>query len=578
MGLPVPIECLQEIFEHLQNDLKSLYTILFVNKLWCINAIPILYRNPFILLNETLFTTHNHKDAFEIYGDKILLLLENYLKYLTQEQKLEWEEKGIKLPEIIEPSLFDYLSFLRILPLPELQHSILLWSNKIIEVRNNRKFIELEMNKLFLTKCKNINTLMIDESSELPELVNNSLPNFYNLNFICSKLLEISKLEKIIPHCDKIKVLSILRFGKRTSIENRFTIPKLINKPKALEKFYWESVKDYDELSISKSLEKHINSLTHIEIYTYFSCHIISIISKCKNLKTLRFAKSFLNNIPQFINDDDVGFDKFIDITPFTYPKITFPNLQELFFGGIPTNFYHFEILLKNTNHSLKKLGLGWSNSIDSLNLYCENLNFLNLKLSFHDFDKFFQVSELPKFLTKLVFNSKDSPDLYQRADRNINEFLIHLSNILPKKIKFIHLGLFYKNYSIDSLKTFLLNCQTNLEFPLELILPFDTCSIIEERNHIVQNFTKLKVLTENSWILFLYFCLNDCKNCSTCHGGLLNNEEDNPIEPFKEIILIKHCSCWKNHIECLVSNLYQDQDSEVNNYEIEMDDGFIYT
>ncbi|CAB4494509.1 unnamed protein product [Rhizophagus irregularis] len=570
MGIPVPLECLQEILQFLQDDLKSLYATLFVDKLWCINVIPILYKNPFVLLNQALFTTRNFNDAFEIHGEKILLLLDIYLSHLTLQQRLEWEEKGIMLTKNVEPLLFDYLSYLRILPIPEVRHAILLWCNKNYNIRNHRNFIEIELNKLFFTKCKNINTIMLDESSQLPEL-ENLLPNFHNLNFICSKLFDTSILEKIIPYCDKIKVLSILRFGNKTTMNDKFIIPKIINKSKSLEKFYWESIKNYDESFITKSLENHINTLTHIEIYNNFTFHIINLISKCFYLKKLRLSKNFLNNFPQFINDDSNDDNKFIDITPFINPNCYFPYLQELFFGFIPKISHHFDILLRNTNNSLKILGTNWLNSINFLDLYCENLNFLYLKLSFKDFIKFFNLKKLPNSLTKLIFISSSS-NLNNDNDININDFLFHLGNILPINIKFIHLGMFYKFFSIDYLSKFFLNCHDILSFlPLELILPFN---IYINNNHhdddyylnlnlLIKSFFKQNVLSKNTWILFLYFYLKDCRKCSSCNGRLL--DEENPIEPFKEIIIIKHCSCYKHHIEPFILRELQDGEDEEN-------------
>lgn len=61
------------------------------------------------------------------YGDRgrqLHFALNIYVSYLSKEQKLEWESKGIKLAERKLPLLFDYLSYLRILPIPEIQHSI----------------------------------------------------------------------------------------------------------------------------------------------------------------------------------------------------------------------------------------------------------------------------------------------------------------------------------------------------------------------------------------------------------------------------------------------------------------------
>src|SRR3954451_9693819 len=49
MIVSIPAECLQEIFEHLQDDEFSLHSILLVNRFWCKNVLPILWRQPFYL-------------------------------------------------------------------------------------------------------------------------------------------------------------------------------------------------------------------------------------------------------------------------------------------------------------------------------------------------------------------------------------------------------------------------------------------------------------------------------------------------------------------------------------------------
>ena len=40
-------ECLQKIFNNLEEDINSLFSTLLVNKNWCDNAVIILWRNPF---------------------------------------------------------------------------------------------------------------------------------------------------------------------------------------------------------------------------------------------------------------------------------------------------------------------------------------------------------------------------------------------------------------------------------------------------------------------------------------------------------------------------------------------------
>ncbi|GET62566.1 hypothetical protein GLOIN_2v1839629 [Rhizophagus irregularis DAOM 181602=DAOM 197198] len=58
-------------------------------------------------------------------------------------------------------------------------------------------------------------------------------------------------------------------------------------------------------------------------------------------------------------------------------------------------------------------------------------------------------------------------------------------------------------------------------------------------------------------------FYWENCRKCSSCNGRLL--DEENPIEPFKEIIIIKHCSCYKHHIEPFILRELQDGEDEEN-------------
>ena len=40
----LPIDCLNEIFEHLENDKVTLYSCLLVNRFWCKTSVRILWR------------------------------------------------------------------------------------------------------------------------------------------------------------------------------------------------------------------------------------------------------------------------------------------------------------------------------------------------------------------------------------------------------------------------------------------------------------------------------------------------------------------------------------------------------
>src|SRR5688572_16700596 len=85
------------IFEELQDDSKSLFSCLMVNKIWCETVIPVLWRNPW-RYNINYF---NKSYLFKIF-----------ISYLPNDVKEFLINEGIQLPIIsYQPLLFDYFSF-----------------------------------------------------------------------------------------------------------------------------------------------------------------------------------------------------------------------------------------------------------------------------------------------------------------------------------------------------------------------------------------------------------------------------------------------------------------------------------
>src|SRR4051794_29232575 len=89
------------IFEELQNDKKSLYSCLLVNRTWCKITIPILWKNPLKFCNSKV-------------------LLNVILSNLSKESRDILKNKEIDLFTEIHQPLFNYISFWRYLNLPEL--------------------------------------------------------------------------------------------------------------------------------------------------------------------------------------------------------------------------------------------------------------------------------------------------------------------------------------------------------------------------------------------------------------------------------------------------------------------------
>src|SRR4051794_28410303 len=86
-------------FEELQNDSKSLFSCLMVNRIWCETVIPILWKNPW-------HYSINYSNKSHLFIIFISCLPNDIKEFLTS--------IGIQLPSIsYQPLLFDYLSFCR---------------------------------------------------------------------------------------------------------------------------------------------------------------------------------------------------------------------------------------------------------------------------------------------------------------------------------------------------------------------------------------------------------------------------------------------------------------------------------
>ena len=92
------IDILFLLFEGLQDDSKSLFSCLMVNRLWCETVIPILWRNPWLYIY-----TIDYSNKSYLYYILTYYLSDSVKEFLTR--------KEIQLPSVSnKPLLFDYLS------------------------------------------------------------------------------------------------------------------------------------------------------------------------------------------------------------------------------------------------------------------------------------------------------------------------------------------------------------------------------------------------------------------------------------------------------------------------------------
>src|ERR1051325_6008573 len=102
----LPVDCLNDILENLEEDKNTLCSCLLVNRLWCEVSVRILWRNIWSLR----------------YGiNRSSAILSTLVACLPNESKELLHENKIFIPTpTSKPPLFDYVAFCRVLSVSEI--------------------------------------------------------------------------------------------------------------------------------------------------------------------------------------------------------------------------------------------------------------------------------------------------------------------------------------------------------------------------------------------------------------------------------------------------------------------------
>ena len=152
------------IIRYLKNDLKSLYSCIFVNRFWCRVAIPILWEDPFSTEWRNKFLHH---------------FLDIYFLFLSDEDKMGTKEfRRYKISHRMNSfsfkPLFNYPSFIKTLNTFQLELHVINWLTFIQESSNRQNtnsfnlssdpyfsLVDLNYRKNSLSSKKMINVLCV---------------------------------------------------------------------------------------------------------------------------------------------------------------------------------------------------------------------------------------------------------------------------------------------------------------------------------------------------------------------------------------------------------------------------------
>ncbi len=128
------------LFEGFQDDSKSLFSCLLVNRLWCETVIPILWRNPWNFKDIV-----NYQEKNSLYYIITFFLPDDIKEFLTNQ--------GIQISH--QSPLFDYLSFCKSINVNVIKNIISIISSSTY----NQFLLQQEIYSLFMRKFPEIKYL-----------------------------------------------------------------------------------------------------------------------------------------------------------------------------------------------------------------------------------------------------------------------------------------------------------------------------------------------------------------------------------------------------------------------------------
>src|SRR2546430_10311940 len=117
MPCPLVADCLNEVFEYLEEDKSTLHSCLLVNHLWCEVSVRILWRNIWNFIYfidiDCYFAKSKFKVASEILGTLIACLP-------NDSEELLYKEKIFIQKPTSKPPMFNYPTLCKVLSINEI--------------------------------------------------------------------------------------------------------------------------------------------------------------------------------------------------------------------------------------------------------------------------------------------------------------------------------------------------------------------------------------------------------------------------------------------------------------------------
>ncbi|CAG8552093.1 2933_t:CDS:2 [Diversispora eburnea] len=352
----LPNDCLRDIFKYLTHQPKSLHSCLLVNRLWCENAVPILWRDPF-RYNRTFYYDSNYWKSIT----HIILLC------LPQESKDIFKSNNIKLPKLSsKPPLFDYVGYCQYISCQDIYEIIpeIIGSEQSfadISWYYNLNLVENEIWKMFMNRCQTLKYV---------EIPNVSLPYIPGSSICLPQLTELEcstyKSPKLFVDLAQV-VKDLVRLVINLCDEDNNGLISLITSQNGLKEVKLVSSEGNECPGIGQALITQATTLISIEFEENL-CLQPEHLSTLTNLKRLSIDLEEDNsglNLLESVNLPKLEILE-VEYVSFWYFNEVFKDLEEFLTCSIQLKGINIEAVIdENDNNSEEN----WLDSCDVLGL-----------------------------------------------------------------------------------------------------------------------------------------------------------------------------------------------------------------
>ena len=364
-------DCLNEIFENLEEDKPTLYSCLLVNRLWCKVSVRILWRD---------IWRFKYSFSYDRQTQVELLILCTLIACLPSESKelLEENEISAKTPTS-KPSLFNYPSFCKALSIHEIGQMVDTSFKEVYiksyRLKDGNILVAEEIVKMFMNQISSITKLSyklrngymshIPVPKNIPISISreaNCLTDLSELRCtsdICSEFFH--QLSRI---CHNLQLLSICIYNDKVSTELKEFITSQ-NNLKSLSLSIYNGNYFHDRSGFISALTKHSNTLTTLCLFVdrdYLPLSFISTFSNlqkivlsysentCNDFKELQyvaFPKLKILEIPEFC-PDPMYMKKFLEVNGKNLEEICLRVNNELPIAKLCSNLKKLFVIFDN--------------------------------------------------------------------------------------------------------------------------------------------------------------------------------------------------------------------------------------